>query len=114
LKLTRVAPTVAVTEVALAKVQATLLAKGITPKVTGAAPATPTRSNAARAAAAEREAATMRATQGRSNPFVDRYVAQLEARAAELRDVDGRFAVPTRLTLTPGTVAAFDGTRRDA
>ena len=105
LKLTRLAPNVAVTDVPLAKVQAALLAKGLTPKVTATAPARAVRSNAALAEAAEREAAELRARHHGSNPFVERYATQLEARAAQLRDVDARFAVPAALTLTPAAVA---------
>ena len=106
LRLTRLAPNVAVTDVALAKVQAALVTKGLAPKVTATATPKAARSNAALAEAAEREAAELRARFAGANPFIDRYAGQLEARAAELRDVDARFAVPTALTLTPEALRA--------
>jgi len=109
LQLTRLAPNVAVTDVALAKVQAALLAKGIAPKVTGVATTKPAPSSAAMAALAEREAARLRSAQLDRNPYVERHASQLEAHAAQLRDLDGRFAVPAALTLTPEAAAALAG-----
>ena len=108
LRLTRISPTVAATDVAVAKVQAALEAKRLAPKVISVHDQ-PTKSASAHMAKTEELIARLReASEGRGgDSFLAREAARLEAGVKAMADFDARLAVPAALTLTPAAAAAL-------
>lgn len=115
-KLTKVSDTVAVSEVAHAKVRAALDRKGLAPelvvgaiaagaatKVSGTSPAKIAADEAARVTA-------MAATS--SNEMLRQHAARLTSHAERLADVTGRLSVQGPLALTPALVARLDGKKK--
>jgi Helicase conserved C-terminal domain len=105
LRLVRMTDTVAVTDVAMAKVRTALERKGLTPEtlISGAKPEA--RSSATEAAEALRRAAEYRAVAaGRQHSFYEREAEALDARAKSLADTDGRLAVRGPLAVTPAVL----------
>ncbi|MFN0089398.1 MAG: helicase-associated domain-containing protein, partial [Acidimicrobiales bacterium] len=102
LRLTPVSDTVAVTDVALAKVHAALERKGLTPETLAGGAAASARSSADEAACAAARAAELRTlSAGRSHRAFERHAEELEAQAAALTDVAGRLRASGPLTVTP-------------
>jgi ribosomal protein S19E (S16A) len=109
LKLTRVSDTVAVTEVALAKVQAALQRKGLAPEALVGGGGRQARSSLDEAARAAQQAAELRSlAQRRSNPYFERHAKQLDQQAQALADVHARLQVSGPLTVTPGLLGRLE------
>lgn len=103
LKLTRVTDTVAVTDVAMAKVRAALERRGLAPEAVVGAGVPKARSSAAEAEAAAQQASQLRAVaRGGRGSFYEVHARELEARAKALGDVSARLTVSGPLTVTPG------------